>query len=197
MPDLRGEAKDAAADLVAEAGEGGVELTAEEREVLLDEATDIVFWRMVRAQLLGGGLNNLGIVPLQGVQTAGGRPVVLYRTGLTPEPDEPDSCFGSLIREGGVRHVVNLCGGDIPVEDLVAAESRAIADAGGTYFDVNAAGEAFVEWRDHLRDDPASADQVAETVARLINEQVLRPGGARHRAATSTSTVAAACTVPE
>ncbi|MEM7587391.1 MAG: hypothetical protein AAF560_28645, partial [Acidobacteriota bacterium] len=150
IPDLRDQAKDAAREIVAHAQAEGVTLTEAQEEALIDEARDVIMWRMVRTQLIGANFNNLGIVPLEGVRTADGRPVTLYRTGLTPDPLGEDSCIQSLIESGGVRHIVNLYHGAIPSRDLIAAESQAITEAGGTYFDVGVAGEELSAWRDRL-----------------------------------------------
>ncbi len=177
IPGLRDQAKEAAREIVNHAQESGVELTAEQEDNLFKQARDIVMWRMVRTQLIGANYNNLGVVPLRGVQSVDGDPVILYRTGLTPDPLAENSCVRSLIESGGVRHIVNLYHGDIPSKDLLSAESKAITEVGGTYFDVGDAGEEFSEWRDHLRDSPAAKDEVATVVAELINDQILRPGG--------------------
>ena len=110
------------------------------------------------------------------------RPVLLFRTGFTPRPAEPDSCFQSLLRGGGVKHVVNLFDGDIPAADLVDAESKAAASCGATYnIATDEANGGYGPWRDTLRkhyDEPAKRTEAMQSVARLIKEQILLPGGA-------------------
>ncbi len=177
IPGLRDQAKDAAREIVEHARASGIEVTAAQEEELFDEARDVVMWRMVRTQLIGANYNNLGVVPLTGIRSADGKPVVLYRTGLTPDPLAEDSCVRSLIESGGVRHIVNLYHGEIPSQDLIAAEAKAITTAGGTYFDVGIAGPQYSEWRDRLRKTPEAKGEVEPIVAELINDQILRPSG--------------------
>lgn len=155
-------------------------------EALRKKLQGIVFWRMVRAVLIEGDNNNFGVIALRDrtyIDKDGARrPVLLFRTGLTPSPDQPGSCFHSLLSAGRVRHVVNLFDGDIPVRDLVAAEARAAAAAGATYHTASDEGQGgYGPWRDTLRkryDDPAARAQASAAVARLIREQILAPGGA-------------------
>lgn len=154
-------------------------------EALRKKLQGLVFWRMVRAVLIEGDNNNFGVIALRdrsyvdkdGVR----RPVLLFRTGLTPAPDQPGSCFHSLLRAGGVRHVVNIFDGEIPVKDLVEAEARAAAAAGASYHTAtDEAQGGYGPWRDALRkryDDPSERAKASAAVARLIREQILLPGG--------------------
>jgi hypothetical protein len=179
--------------LKADAEAGGAELLAlvapalapgADVEALRKGFTRALFWRLVRAVLLEGDNHNLGVVPLGDLTFVDGagrrRPVVLFRSGITPRPDEPGSCFRSLLEAGGVRHVVNLFDGEIPVADLVAAESRAAAAAGASYRTASDDPAAYGPWRDLLRrrpDDPEARRSASRAVARLIRDELLAPGG--------------------
>jgi hypothetical protein len=104
---------------------------------------------------------------------------LVFRTGITPDPEKAGSCYHSLLGIG-VRHVVNLFDGEIPVADLVAAEARAAQAAGATYHTASDDPAAYGPWRDLLRthaDDPASFERASRGVARLIREEILAPGG--------------------
>lgn len=164
-----------------------------DKDALRKKFQKLLFWRMVRAVLIEGDNNNLGAFPLAGRTYTGAdgkpHPVVVFRSGVTPAPDAPDSCFRSLLEAGGVRHVVNLFDGDIPVADLVTAESRTATAAGASYrtasdADADGGGGGYGPWRELLRshaDDPAARRRAEEGVARLIREQILLPGGAPPR----------------
>ena len=173
---LRAEAEAGARDVVAVVGS-------------VDEAHQkkiekILFWRMVRAVILEGENHNAGVVALRGLtyRDAGGREgqVLLFRSGFTPSPDAPGSCFSSLLA-GGVRHVVNLFDGDIPVADLVAAERRVAERAGASYAIAGDEGEGgYGPWRETLRkryEDVAQRRAASLAVARLVRERILLPDG--------------------
>jgi hypothetical protein len=143
----------------------------------------ILFWRMVRAVILEGENHNAGVVALRGLTFRDGdgseRPVLLFRSGFTPSPDSAGSCFSSLLA-GGVRHVVNLFDGDIPVADLVADERRAAERAGATYSVADDSAGGYGPWRETLRkhyDDPEQRRVASLAVARLIRERILLPDG--------------------
>ena len=159
----------------------------EARGELAKKLASLVMWRMVRAVLLEGDNNNFGVFALRGrswTDAAGKeRPVLVFRSGFTPDPDAEGSCFGSLLDAGGVRHVVNLFDGEIPAADLVAAESRAAARKNASYHTAtdDVAGGGYGPWRDQLRkhyDDPAARSEAMRAVARLVREQILHPDGA-------------------
>lgn len=159
-----------------------------ERAGLEKKLAKLLFWRLVRAVLLEGNNNNLGVLRLEGhfyKDTAGQtRPVLIFRSGFTPDPEKPDSCFASLLDGGGVRHVINLFDGDIPVDDLVAAEKRAATARGATYRIATDEPGAYGPWRDLLRkhyDDPAARSAASLSVARLVRDEILAPGGAPPR----------------
>ena len=158
------------------------------RAALRKRIQNLVFWRMVRAVLLEGDNNNWGVLALRGrtYPDASGAPrqVLLYRSGFTPAPEGAESCFSSLLDDGGVKHVVNLFDGDIPAEDLVAAEARAAARRGAGYHTASDAADGpdgkdgYGPWRDLLRKSYEDADkrrQATLGVARLIREQMPAP----------------------
>jgi len=162
------------------AGLGAV-VPEEKREAARSVVAEAILWRMVLTQLVDGELHNLGVVALRGHTTASGGPLLLFRTAFTAEPGREGSCVDSLVR-AGVRHVVNLYAGPMPTQALEAAEAHRVAAAGGTYFSARADPES-TGFRESLRADasPEVAQGAMRTVARLVNEQILRPGGARPR----------------
>lgn len=158
----------------------GVPLTDEHRTALTRELKPIIQWRLIRFLLLDGENHNYGAITLSGVHTAAGSPLIVHRTGLTPRPQSAGSCFHHLLEEGGTRHVVNLYAGDIPTEDLESAERQAAEGSGATYYAARDHGEGAVGWRHALREhpgDPAVRRQAMESVAAIINGEILRPGG--------------------
>lgn len=163
-------------------GHAGATLPAKEtpeREAMEREVEEMLRWRLIRMILLGGNYNNLGAVPVQGLTTDSGAPVILYRTGITPDPAGEGSCFKSLVDDGGVLHAVNLYAGAIPTRDLDDAERRTVEAAGGSYFLGRTVDPGSASWRSAMRKDPSKTREAMETVARIINENVLRPGGGK------------------
>lgn len=185
---LRGDAVEGAGDLLAVLGDAAPRDPAA-RDALKDRLRSLLFWRMVRAVLIEGDNNNLGAIPLAGHtwtdEHGASHPVVVFRSGITPTPDAPGSCFRSLLEHGGVRHVVNLFDGKIPVADLIAAEERTATAAGASYVTAtDDEGGGYGRWRDALKehyDDPAARAAAFASLARLIREQILAPGGAPPR----------------
>lgn len=181
---LRPDAKEGAAELMKLLEPSLKPLTPEARAELQKKVLGVIFWRMVRGVLIEGNNNNLGAFPLKGRSYTDDkgrrRPVVLFRSGLTPAPEAPGSCFQSLLQAGNVRHVVNLFDGEIPAADLTEQESRAAAQAGASYTTASDDPSGYGTWRDTLRtsyDDPAKRQQAMQSVARLIREQILAPKG--------------------
>ncbi len=186
--DLRGDAVAGATEMIEALGAARPsDPTA--RAALHDRLRSMLFWRMVRAVLIEGDNNNLGAIPLAGRTWTDARgtvrPVVVFRSGVTPAPDAAGSCFRSLLEHGRVRHVVNLFDGKIPVADLVAAEQRAAGAAGASYVTAtDEDGGGYGRWREALKeryDDPAARAAAFAAIARLIREQILLPGGAAPR----------------
>lgn len=180
---IRADAQAGADEVLALLGPQTAGLAPEAREALSKQVRDVVMWRMIRAVLVEGDNNNFGVVPLKGRtwRDAAGQahPLLLFRTGVTPNPDAPGSCFQSLLEAGGVRHVVNLFDGAMPVADLVEAESKAAVAHGATHR--TATDEGYGPWRDILRkhmDDPEKRKTAMDGLARLVSEQILNPDGA-------------------
>jgi len=184
---LRGDADAGAQEVAAALGTHFGNIAEPQRAQIVKKIRDIVFWRMVRAVLLEGDNNNFGVLPLPiapSREIAGqAGPLLLFRTGLTPAPEKKGSCFQSLLEAGRVKHVVNLFDGDLPADDLVAAEQRAAKAAGATYHtatDAEGQPDAYGPWRDALRkhwNDRAKRDAALRNLARLVREQILLPGG--------------------
>jgi hypothetical protein len=162
------------------------DLAPHESEDLEDHLLDHQFWWMVRTLLLEGQMNNLGAIVLKDrywTDDEGQRhPVIVFRTGLTAEPDQQGSCYRSLLESGQVRHVINLYDGEISVEDLVAGEQAAAESVGATY--VRTAEMDYGHWRETLRthmEPSAERADAMKSLARLIRDQVLNPGGSPPR----------------
>ena len=177
--ELRDDA-DAAADRMMAGFEGTA--AGHNPEALHDSVRDAVFWWMVRAVLVEGDNNNLGAIVLAGHWWTDDRgirrPVVVFRTAFTPDPAASGSCYSSLLAGGGVRHVVNLYDGEMVVDDLVEGERRAAAAAGASY--VVTANEDYGTWRAALREEiqpGPERDAALADLARLINDEILSPGG--------------------
>ncbi len=130
--------------------------------------------------------HNLGVMALKGMSYAapGGarRPLLIFRSGLTLGAQRPLQCFDSLLGPGGVRHVINLYDGSFPFDDVIDNERQAAARKGVSYFDIRQHRE--LGWRQLVEHPAHYAQNVARAqanLARLIREQVLRPGGAPPR----------------
>lgn len=161
-------------------GAAGVALSADQNDKVRAGLKPVVKWRLIRFLLVEGQNHNFGTVTLDSVTRADGKPLRLYRSGFTTRPELPDSCFRSLLGTGEVRHVVNLYAGVMPTQDLEAAERSAAEAAGASYFTARDADPALSSWRYELEehsDDPKVVREAMEVVAKLLNEQVLRPGG--------------------
>jgi hypothetical protein len=177
---LRAEAKGTAREILDVVKAQNVTLPADADTAAHKAVTEIVAWRMVRTTLLDGNQNNLGAVPLAGLTGVDGKPLVLFRSSYTPAPKSAHSCYRSLVDGMGVRHVVNLYTGPMPVSDLDAMEREVVAALGGSYFVARDSGDARANWREGLREgaDPAKADEAAFAAVAALIREVLRPGGA-------------------
>ncbi len=180
-PRLRAEAKAAALEMLADLDKLGVPVPPDKVDAARKALTEVVMWRMVRATVVDGDQNNLGAVAVPSVKTRAGQPVLLFRAGFTPRPDAPDSCYRSLVEQGGVRHVVNLYAGPMPTADLEAGERATVTAAGGTYATARDATGSQANWREDLRAKAGQPDQQAkreamQAVAAII-EALLQPGG--------------------
>lgn len=178
-PDLVTEVKAGVAETFEVLEANGVKLEARQRKTIEGKLFSKTLWRLVRTLVIGGNHNNVAALPLKGVETADGKPVTLYRSALTPRPGAEGSCFRALV-DAGVRHVLNLYAGPMQTADLEDAEQQAVVAAGGTYFRAREADHDLAEWREMLR-KKGDARGASAAVARLVNEHVLRPGGALPR----------------
>ena len=147
---------------------------------------EMMAWTL-RSFLITGNRNNLGAIVLKDrfwTDAEGRRrPLVVFRSGYTPDAAADGSCFRSLLERGGVKHVINLYeGGWLPVADLDAEERATAARHGASYLRTADAG--YGNWRDMLEQNPEPGpawDEAEAIVARLINAEILRPGGAPPR----------------
>jgi hypothetical protein len=175
-PNLVSEVKAGVAETMGVLEANGVKLDPKQRKKIEGKLFSKTLWGLVRTLLIGGDNNNVAVLALKGVKTSDGRVVTLFRSGFTPDPTAKGSCFKALV-DGGVRHVLNLYGGPMRTADLDAAEKQVVEGAGGTYFLARDAGYELGEWRELLRKKgDVKVPQAA--VATLINDHVLRPGGA-------------------
>ena len=155
------------------------------RDMIHDQITEVAMNWFIRTLLINGNLNNLGAVVLNGVQwtdEAGAtHPLVVFHTGTTPAAEEPNSCVRSLIRDGRVRHVINLYDGNVPLRDLLDSERAVSEEMGASYVDAAGVDLNYSGWRNIAGNSDATDEErqeAADTVARLIREQILQPDGA-------------------
>jgi len=176
---LRVESKVSAEEMLTELKRLGMEIPPEKSEIARKALTEILFWRQVRTTLIDGNYNNLGAVAIAGGKTVDGKPLYLLRTGFTPQPQLPNSCFQTLVRAAHIRHVVNLYQGPIPTEDLEHGEVGVLNAVGGTYSNARDPAQHSANWREDLRqdDDAAAKNQAMQVVAHIINDLLLRPDG--------------------
>lgn len=185
VPDLRHQAGEAGDQILAALPAGSAPANAAERQRLRDAIADLVFWRLVRVTIVDGENHNAGVLPLRGFQwrDANGisHPVLVFRSAITRiEPGDP-SCVGSLLQDGGVRHVVNLYDADrIPVGPLLQREEQLSRSCQASYLPPREANARYGSWRENLRRHPPESpgySAAMAALARLIREQILAPGG--------------------
>lgn len=152
---------------------------AVQRIAAQEKLAETVRWWMIRTVILSSNSHNFDVVALNGVKNSEGKPVLLFRTGITPHPEEVGSCFQSLLANAGVRHVVNLYEGKMPATDLANAERQTLESFGGVYYEASRGSDDEGQWRARLKanNTPAEQRNAMQVVARIINEQILRPAG--------------------
>ena len=131
--------------------------------------------------------DNLGGVRLKGRtykrKDGSVHPLMVFRSGLTLEAGGgPSACFQSLIKSAGVRHVVNLYAGTFPFHDLIDGEKIQARALGVDYFDLRE--HRGLRWRSLVEEEAHFQENLAEAqtrMARLVREQILRPGGSEPR----------------
>lgn len=165
---------DKAADEIA--GVLSVEFDAEKRKA----TSRILLGYLVRSMFEHLKPNNLGVMRLKGrfYESDDGRhPLLIFRSGVMTDADEPGSCLQSLLGAGRVRHVINLYGSSFPLHDYIKAEMQAAEAAGGTCHNE---AESNRPWRE-LIEKPDQYEQNVKTamqrIAELIKTQILHPGG--------------------
>ena len=158
---------------------------AEQRRHFREATAELLFWRLVRVTIVDTDNHNAGVIRLRGFQwrDASGvsHPLLVFRSAITRIDPSAPSCVGSLLRDGGVRHVVNLYDADrIPIGSLQQQEESLSRSCGASYLAPQQAVARYGYWRERLR--PVSTGSPADPVAmgdlaRLIREQILAPGG--------------------
>jgi len=179
---LKSSADDSAVKLRKKLAPFFKELETGEKKHLMDELEEHIMWAMVRGVLIEGDNNNFGLVVLKGkywTDEAGKKhPLVIFRTAFTPSPEKKDSCYRSILECANVKHVINLYDGEMELDDLIKSERETAALLGATY--VRTGELDYGHWRSAIRSNPeknAKRDKATKNFARLINEQILRPGG--------------------
>lgn len=172
----RTEAKAATSEMLGLLQELGGSIPEDKFDAARKAVTDVVFWRIVRTTIVDGDQNNLGAVPVRGLLTRAGRPVLLFRAGFTAHPDQPGACFRSLVEQADVRHVVNLYAGPMPTADLEAGERSTVKSVGGTYVTARDAAGDQRNWREDLRESEAARREAMAAVAAIVND-LLAPNG--------------------
>ena len=184
------------ADLLKTAQRHGASLPddPQARATLEKAVRSAVFWWTIRSLTVTGQRHNAAALPLSGLKTRDGRALWLVRSGYTANPASVGSCFHGLVHQGGVRHVLNLYDGEMVTADLDDAEAKVVTTTGGTYLHATKGG-----WRDDMRHawkawhdakDTTRAPELRATylrsraaasasVAKLINQTLLRPNGQR------------------
>jgi hypothetical protein len=120
---------------------------------------------------------NLGALALRGLgylEDGKKKPLVIYRSGVMTDAENAASCFQDLLRVGGVRHVVNLYSGHMPFYQFIDKEAAVARRMNASHKNVRA------RWRELVK-RPADFDKNKEAamkvIGRIINEEILRPGG--------------------
>lgn len=130
--------------------------------------------------------HNLGVTVLRNVHHTDEKglrhPTLLFRSAVISCPGGDCVCFRSLVKHGGVRHVVNLYGGSFPFRDLIEQEKQLASQLQVSYFDAaDQPGLAYRSLVKRPQDYERNRQQAMGNLARLIREQLLRPGGSPPR----------------
>lgn len=162
---------------------GGYEPTPEQK----GEATYIIMGHLVRVMFQSHGGHNIGAVPLKGMTTPDGKPVLLVRTQAMADSGAKGSCFRTLIETGVVKHVNNLYNGHFPIMDFIDGEVSICAAARKksksnvpTFMDERA-NKVTRKWRRMVDEkdewsDPQRMRNAMALCADQIND-ILRPDG--------------------
>ncbi|MFM7315050.1 MAG: hypothetical protein ACKO0M_18140 [Cyanobium sp.] len=127
-----------------------------ERRWLRQAIAERLFWRPMRAAIVDGDNHNAGVLPLcsfqwrdaQGVS----QPLLVFRSGITSIDPNASSCVGSLLSDGGVRHVVNLDDADrIPIGSLLQREGQLSRSCQASFLKPDEANQRYGAWRERLR----------------------------------------------
>jgi hypothetical protein len=153
-----------------------VELDAEQRKA----TSRILLGYLVRSMFEHLKPNNLGVMRLKGHFFADDdeqHPLLIFRSGVMTDADQPGSCLQSLLSAGRVRHVINLYGSSFPLHDYIDLEMQAAEAAGGTCHNDAKSGQP---WRE-LVEKPDKYEKnvkiAMQRIAELIKTQILLPGG--------------------
>jgi hypothetical protein len=121
--------------------------------------------------------NNLGAMWLElgkNDVSKRGRRILVFRSAINTDAKDPEGCLQTLIRHGGVRHVINLYSGDMPLDDFLEEERKATRALGATHVSVTG------PWRQSIKSSAQyqrNRGRVMQQLAQLIKDRILRPGG--------------------
>lgn len=174
IPELNVLSKRAISDIAAREG---LKLSPAQRK----NARRVILGYMVRLVFQQLGTQNLGAMRLKGwsYTDAQGKehPLLVFRSGVTTDAKAAGSCLRSLLGAGGVKHIVNLYGGHFPLHEFIRAEKEVARELGATHFDLATTG---THWRKLIKRPESyqrNREKVMQTVATLIRDKILRPGG--------------------
>jgi hypothetical protein len=154
----------------------GVEPSDKQRH----RAARVVLGYLVRSMFETIRPNNMSVMHLEGFsyqKDGQTKPLLIFRSAVMTDADQPGSCLHSLFEHAEIRHVINLYAGTFPLHDFIAAEQKVAAGAGVSHHSEAGRNRP---WRKLIEDagDYQENKQIAQQrVAELINTQVFRPNG--------------------
>lgn len=158
------------------AGILSVQLNAEQRNA----TSRVLLGYLVRSMFEQLKPNNLGVMRLKGrFYQADDKqhPLLIFRSGVMTDADQPGSCLQGLLKAGRVRHVINLYGSSFPLFDYIDLEMKAAEAAGGTCHNEAKSGRPWRELIEKPDNYEKNVKTVMQRVAELIKTQILLPGG--------------------
>lgn len=162
---------------------------AQSEDRILDEKrfhknSRIILGYMVRLVFQYSKNQNLGAMVLNGQSfpckdkkgKAKRCPLVIFRSAITTDAKDKNSCLRSLLGAGKVKHVVNLYTGHFPFHEFIKAEKEVTQKCGASHF--GADSEHAVPWREMIRSKESyekNKKKSMKLVAELINTSILNP----------------------
>lgn len=156
------------------------------KEDFLKKLEKILSKRLIRNLLIEGKSINLGAFRIKGYywtdENGKKQPLVAYRSGITPWPKRPNSCYRSLLTNGHIKKIINLYDGSVPIKDHLTMEMEVAQEMGINYIDATDPQHGFPHFRSLVEkevdyNDPVKRKEAMDGVARLIMDGILRPDG--------------------